>query len=91
MRPKYSSLHRNLILVSKLKGCIQKIDRNLDQLVLGTLLFAHSLHDGLQSGQSGRTKEPLAEPGAFKRSDHSMTQHFRQCSEAFGLSQVSKM
>ena len=44
--------------------------QELYQLVLGTLLFAHSLHAGLQgkSGQSGQTKEPLAGPEAFKRS-----------------------
>ena len=34
-----------------------KIYRNLDEMVLGTLIFAQSLHVGLQSGQSGRTKE----------------------------------
>ena len=44
--------------------------RNLDQLVLGTLLFASCLQAALQSGRSGRTKELLAEPGAFKRSGH---------------------
>ena len=42
--------------------------RNLDQVVLATLLFARSLHAGLQSGQSGGTKEAMAGPGAFERS-----------------------
>ena len=52
----------------------------------------HSLHAGLQWGQSGRTKEPLAGPGAFKRSGlFCMMQDFRQSSEAVRLSQVSKM
>ena len=45
-----------------------KIYGNLDQLVLGTFLFAHSLHAGFQSGW---TKEPLAGgPGTFKQSGH---------------------
>ena len=44
-----------------------KIYGNLDRLVLGTFLFAHSLHAGFHSG---RTKEPLAGPGAFKQSGH---------------------
>ena len=44
--------------------------RNLDQLVLGTLLFTSCLQAGLHSGRSGRTKELLAEPGAFKRNGH---------------------
>ena len=44
--------------------------RNVDQLVLEKFLFAHSFHAGLQCGQSGRAKEPLAGPGAFKRSGY---------------------
>ena len=44
--------------------------RNLDQLVLRNVFFGaqftDSLHAGLQSGQSVRTKEQLAGRGAFK-------------------------
>ena len=60
-----SSLHRSLILVSKLKWCRKKIYSSLDQLVLGTFLFAHRLHAGLPLAK-------VAEQGAFKlkRSGH---------------------
>ena len=44
------------------------MNRNLDQLVLGTFLFAHSLHAGIQVAKG--TKEPLARPRDFKRSGH---------------------
>ena len=44
--------------------------RNLDRLVLRSVSFwaqfTDSLHAGLQSGQSDRTKEQLAGRGAFK-------------------------
>ena len=43
---------------------------NWGQLVLGTFLFAYSLHAGLQSGRNGQTREPLAGLGAFERSGH---------------------
>ena len=85
MRPNYSSLHRKLALVSKLKLCLQKIYRNLHQLILGTFLFAHSLHAGLLSGQSDRTG------GLLTERLFSMMHDFRQSSEAVGLPQVSKM
>ena len=69
-----------------------KIYRNLDQIVLKTFLFAHSLHAGLHSGQSGRTKEPLAGPeGLQTERTFSMMQDFLQSSEAVRLSQVIKM
>ena len=44
--------------------------RSLDQSVLGMLLFCAQFACRLTSGQSGRTKEPLARPGAFKQSGH---------------------
>ena len=43
--------------------------------------FCARLHGSWQSGRSGRTKEPLAGPGAFKRSGH-----FLWCS-IFGIAQ----
>ena len=60
-------------------------------MVLGTLIFAQSLHVGLQSSQSGRTKEPLALPGAFKGAVTFYDAGFLASAEAVGLSQVSKM
>ena len=59
-------------------------------MVLGTFIFAQSLHVGLQSGQSGRTKEtPYQGPsnGAVALYDAG----FLASAEAVGLSQVSKM
>ena len=47
----FSSLHRSLILVSKLKWWGKKIYSSLDQLVLGTFLSAHRLH-----AKVGRTR-----------------------------------
>ena len=53
--------------------------------MLGTFLFAHSLHAGLLSGQSDRTG------GLLTERSFSMMHDFRQSSEAVGLPQVSKM
>ena len=93
IRPNYSSLHRKLTLVSKLKLCLQKIYRNLDQLMLGTFLFAHSLiacrltkwPKWPHQGTIGRTRSLQTERS------FSMMHDVRQSSEAVGLSQVSKM
>ena len=64
-------------------------NRCFPKIVVGCPCF----NAGLQSGQSGRTKEPPAGPGAFKRSGH-----FLWCRifydarlETVGLSQNSKM
>ena len=93
MRPNYSSLHRKLTLVSKLKLCLQKIYRNLDQLLLGTFLFAHSLiarrltkwPKWPHQGTIGLTR------GLQTERSFSMMHVFRQSSEGVGLSQVSFM
>ena len=53
--------------------------------MLGTFLFAHSLHAGLLRGQSDRTG------GLLTERSFSMMHDFRQSSEAVGLPQVSKM
>ena len=45
----------------------------------------------ITSGQSGRTKEPLAGQGPSNGAVSFMMEDFRQSSEAVGLSQVSKM
>ena len=70
----------------------QKICRSLDQRVLLAFPFAHSLHAGIQSYQTGRTKEPCWKTRCLQTErSFSMMQDFRQSSEAVGLSQVSKM
>ena len=54
--------------------------------------FLRTFDAGLQSDQSGRTKEPLARLGAFKWRGHFfIMQDFRQSSEAVSLLQASKM
>ena len=53
-------------------------------MVLGTFHFAHSLHAGLQSGESGRTRSSQTEQSFSRMKD------FRQSSEADGLSQAYK-
>ena len=86
MRPNYSSLHKNLILVSKFKWRLQKIIQ-----VLGTFLFtqfACRLTKWLKwpdQGTTGRTR------GLQTEQPFSIMQGFWQRSEAVGLLQVSKM
>ena len=58
-------------------------------MVLGT--FLHTvLHAGIQSHQSGRTKEPCW-PDQGPSNGAVILRGFRQNSEAVGLSQVSKI
>ena len=72
-RPNYSSLHRNLLLVSKFK-CAIPIENMREFRSDGawnvSFCAQFNLHTGLRSGQSDRTKESLASPGTFKRSPH---------------------
>ena len=60
-------------------------------MVLGTFIFAQSLHVGLQSSQSSRTKKPLAVPGPSNGTVTFYDAGFLASAEAVGLSQVSKM
>ena len=72
-RPNYSSLHRNLLLVSKFKCAIpieNKREFRSDGAWNVSFCAQFNLHTGLRSGQSDRTKESLASPGTFKRSPH---------------------
>ena len=56
-----------------------------------TVTFCAQLACRLTSGQSGRTKEPLARPGAFKQAVIFYDPGFSESSGAADLSQVSKM
>ena len=60
-------------------------------MVLGTFIFAQSLHVSLQSGQSDRTKEPPAVQGPSNGAVTFYDAGFLASAEAVGLSQVSKM
>ena len=52
--------------------------------------FLRTFDAGLQSGQRGWTKEPLAGPRGLHK-ERKFVQEFRPSSEAVGLSQVNKM
>ena len=56
-----------------------------------TVTFCAQFACRLTSGQSGRTKEPLARPGAFKQAVIFYDPGFSESSGAADLSQVSKM
>ena len=52
---------------------------NLDQKVLGTFHFAQSLHAGLQSGQSGRTRSSQTEQSFSRMKDFGKAQKLTVC------------
>ena len=68
--------------------------QELYQLVLGTLLFAHSLHAGLQVAKVAKVARPRNHWRDQRPSNGAVVFYdaeFSANSEAFGLIQVSKM
>ena len=59
--------------------------------MLGTFLFAHSLHAGLQVAKGPEPRNHWQDLGLQTEQLFSMMQDFWQSSEAVGFSQVSKM